>query len=109
MRMHEKKIHIDPETEVSSIWISPEGYSPATSPTLILAPGAGSNIQNPFLSFIHEMLAKRGVMTVKFNFPYMEAGRKSPDPAARLAHTWRAVMQRVRDDAKPAKLFLGGK
>jgi uncharacterized protein len=66
-------------------------------------------MHDPFLSFVHEALAMRGVMTVKFNFPYMEAGREGPDHPQRLMHTWRAVIQRVRADAKPGVLFVGGK
>jgi predicted alpha/beta-hydrolase family hydrolase len=66
-------------------------------------------MDHPFLSFIQEALVGRGIMTIKFNFPYMEAGRKVPDPLQRLMRTWRAVIQRVREDSAAAKLFIGGK
>ena len=109
VRVDERKIELEPGVAVSSVWAFPEGFIPGKSPALILAHGAGTDMRNPFLSFVHETLAQRGVMTVKFNFPYMEAGRKAPDPPQRLAHAWRAVMQRVRADANPGALFVGGK
>jgi predicted alpha/beta-hydrolase family hydrolase len=109
MRVDEHKIEVEPGIEVSSVRAFPDGFSAGESPMLILAHGAGSDMHNPFLSFVHEALAMRGIATVKFNFPYMEAGRKAPDPPQRLAQTWRSVIQRVRADAKPGALFVGGK
>ncbi|MDH3637828.1 MAG: dienelactone hydrolase family protein, partial [Gammaproteobacteria bacterium] len=56
-------------------------------------------------------LAGRGCLTVKFNFPYAQAGRKAPDRAPVLEHTWRAVFERVRTDAQCAggRIYLSGK
>jgi uncharacterized protein len=105
MRVERYKIEVEPGVEVSSIWALPHGFSAG----LILAHGAGNDMNNRFLTFLHEALAERGILTVKFNFPYMEAGRKAPDPPQRLTDTWLAVIQRVRVDAKPGTLFVGGK
>lgn len=109
MRVHEREIEVEPGVEVASVWSFPPGFAAGVSPGLILAHGAGSDMRSPFLSFVHEALATRGVMTVKFNFPYVEAGRKAPDPPQRLLQTWRAVIRRVRVEADPGPLFLGGK
>lgn len=109
MRVDEHKIEVEPGIEVSSVWAYPEGFCAGKSPGLILAHGAGSDMRNPFLSFVHKALAMRGVAAVKFNFPYMEARRRAPDPPQRLERVWRSVIQRVRTDAKPGPLFLGGK
>jgi hypothetical protein len=109
MRVDEHRIEVEPGIEVSSAWAYPTGFSAGRSPGLILAHGAGTDMRNPFLSFVQEALATRGILTVKFNFPYREAGRKAPDTAQRLAQTWRAVIERVRVDAGPGVLFLGGK
>lgn len=109
MRVYEHKIEVEPGIEVSSAWAFPERFSAGKSPGLILAHGAGSDMRNPFLSFVQEALVRRGIATVKFNFPYTEAGRKAPDLPYRLARTWRSVIQRVRVDAQPGALFLGGK
>ena len=66
---------------------------------------------DPLLSFVHEALARLGVMTVKFNFPYKERGGKAPDRTPLLEATWRAVIGAVRADEQlaPARLFCGGK
>lgn len=109
MRIERHKIEAEPGIEVSSIWAYPNEFSAGRAAGLILAHGAGTDMHNPFLSFMQEALAMRGMLTVKFNFPYKEAGRNAPDPPQRLARAWRAVAKRVRADAKPAALFLGGK
>jgi len=108
-QMDRRKIEVEPGIEVSSVWAFPRESPAAQAQVLILAHGAGNDMDHPFLSFVHQKLARRGIITVKFNFPYAEAGRKAPDHAQRLARTWRAITERVRDDAKPAALFLGGK
>jgi predicted alpha/beta-hydrolase family hydrolase len=68
-------------------------------------------MNSPFLSHVHRALAERGVMTVKFNFPYKEQGRKAPDRAPVLEETWRAVAEAVRDEPRlsPRRLFFAGK
>jgi predicted alpha/beta-hydrolase family hydrolase len=104
-----RRIDVDPGIQISSVWAFPEEFSVGESTALILAHGAGSNMDYPFLSFVHEALASRGILTVKFNFPYVEAGRKVPDPPALLAHAWRAIIGRVRSEARPGALFLGGR
>jgi predicted alpha/beta-hydrolase family hydrolase len=109
MRVEERRIDVEPGVEVSSVWAYPMQYEPGTSAGLILAHGAGTDMRSPFLTFLQEALATRGMLTVKFNFAYREAGRKVPDPPQRLMLTWRKVIERVRADAGPGALFLGGR
>lgn len=75
--------------------------------TFIYAPGAGSNIHDPFGAHAARALASLGVTTVRFQFPYMEAGRKSPDRPAVLEATWRAVIDASRDTK--TRLVVGGR
>jgi uncharacterized protein len=107
--MDKRKIEVEPGIEVASVWSFPAGLAARECPTLILAHGAGSNMEHPFLSFVQETLTQRGIITVKFNFPYVEAGRKVPDHPKRLARTWRAVIEQVRAEVQPNALFLGGR
>src|SRR5436853_7596712 len=109
MRIDEHRIEAEPGSAVSSLWAFPERFSAGATPALILAHGAGSDMHHPFLAFMQEALVARGIMTVKFNFPYTEAGRKSPDPPQRLLHTWQAVIKRLRKEARPGALCIGGK
>jgi len=106
-----RKIVIDEYTTVSSVWAVPDNFRPGKTDALILAHGAGNDMNHPFLSFVHEALAAEGWLTIKFNFPYKEQGKKPPDVAAKLERTFRAVSLDLRDDKalRPRRLFIGGK
>lgn len=87
--------------------------------TFVYAPGAGSSVHDPFGVFACRTLAKRGVRAVRFQFPYQEAKRRSPDRAPTLEATWRAVLASARDSAhlepaeatlpQPARLLIAGR
>ncbi|TLM86555.1 dienelactone hydrolase [Pseudarthrobacter sp. NamE2] len=60
--------------------------------TVVVAHGAGAGMEHPFLRGFTEALNALGLASLRFNFPYREAGRKFPDrPPAAIA-TWRAAM-----------------
>lgn len=85
--------------------------APARGVTLVLAHGAGTAMDHPFLVAVAERLAQRGVAVVRFNFPYTERGDRAPDRAPVLEACYRAVLAALRAD--PAlgggRLVLGGK
>lgn len=63
-----------------------------------------------FITYFHSELAKKGFLTVKFNFPYMEARRKIPDKNDVMEAFYRKVVEEVRSsNHRPSKLFIGGK
>lgn len=76
---------------------------------LVLAHGAGAGMDHPFMQEAAAGLASRGIAVVRFNFPYIEAGRKAPDRRAVLEATYEAVVAQVREALAPPSLFLGGK
>jgi uncharacterized protein len=92
------------EGEVSGAWNRPAG---ATRAALVLAHGAGHGIDTRLLVDVGEALAERGVAVLRFNFPYMEAGRRSPDPQPRLEACYRAVAEAVEHEFE--RPYLGGK
>jgi predicted alpha/beta-hydrolase family hydrolase len=49
---------------------------------VILAHGAGQGIDSPFMRFFHEALSQRGLLSVQFNFEYMDKGKENARPAA---------------------------
>ena len=104
-----RAIAVSPDVSVSSIWSVPRGYDCGRA--LVLAHGAGNDMHGELLSFVHTTLAERGVLTVKFNFPYTERGARAPDRPPVLIETWRAVARAVREDPglAPRSLVLGGK
>src|SRR5437870_151271 len=61
---------------VSGLWTEPEAEP--THWVFVYAPGAGSNLHDPFGAFLAPRLAERGVAALRFQFPYMEAGRPRP-------------------------------
>jgi uncharacterized protein len=73
----------------------------------VYAPGAGSNIHDPFGAYAAQELANNGVAVVRFQFPYMDAGRRGPDRPAVLEATGRAVIDAARDGK--TKLVVGGR
>lgn len=74
-----------------------------------IAHGAGTQLDHPFLIGFACALRDDGFSTVRFNFPYSEAGRRMPGPAAHAILTWRAVVERIRADAPGAPVFVCGK
>jgi predicted alpha/beta-hydrolase family hydrolase len=64
---------------------------------------------HPFLAAIAEGLGRRGIATLRYQFPYMEHGSKRPDAPA-LAHaTVRAAVTEMSRLAPELALIAGGK
>jgi hypothetical protein len=110
VRLERRGIALGAGRSVSAVVALPEERS-RRGVTVILAHGAGNDMHAPFLSAIHEGLAERGYVTVKFNFPYKEAGGRAPDRAPVLEDCYRHVVAAVRDDAglTASRLVIGGK
>lgn len=106
-----RQITVSLDTHVSSVWSVPTDYQAQRDAAMILAHGAGNDMENPLLTAVHAALAQRGWLSIRFNFPYKEQGRKLPDRAPVLEATWRAVIAAIRDDPalSPKQLFFGGK
>ncbi|GAA5207929.1 alpha/beta family hydrolase [Microbacterium kyungheense] len=74
-----------------------------------VAHGAGAGYRHPFLLGFAGALAREGIATVRFNFPYVEQGRRMPGPAAHAVTTWAAVEADARAHADGLPLFAMGK
>lgn len=82
----------------------------AGGPVVVLAHGAGSGPESDVLTTVAARLAREGTPVVRFAFAYREAGRRAPDPAARLLGAWRDVLSVVRETYGPARpVVLGGR
>lgn len=91
--------------EVSADVAKPEGAWAIVA----LAHGAGAGHRHPFLVGFSSGLERAGVATLRFNFPYVEAGRRMPGPAAHAVTTWAAVHRAAADHADGAAVFAAGK
>jgi predicted alpha/beta-hydrolase family hydrolase len=71
--------------------------------------GAGAGMRHAFMESAADRLASRGVATFRYHFPYMEAGRRGPNPAPVLAKTVRSAVAEAARLAPDLPLFAGGK
>jgi predicted alpha/beta-hydrolase family hydrolase len=75
----------------------------------ILAHGAGQGMNSPFITYFHKQLANRGILSVKFDFEYMETQRRVPDSQPKLQARYRSVVDQVVVEHRPQRLIIGGK
>jgi predicted alpha/beta-hydrolase family hydrolase len=75
----------------------------------ILAHGAGAGMRHKFLESISVAFAARGVATLRYQFPYMEAGMKRPDSPQVAEATVEAAVRRASELAPELPLIAGGK
>ena len=75
----------------------------------VMAHGAGAGMRHPFMESMAQALAQRGVATLRYNFPYMEAGRRRPDPQHLAEATVRSAVAAAADVAGGIPLLAGGK
>ena len=92
-------------TEVSAEWERPDDAWAAIG----VAHGAGAGYRHPFLLGFTRALHAHGVATLRFNFPYVEAGRRMPGPAAHAVTTWAAVADWVTRAASDLPWWAAGK
>lgn len=76
---------------------------------LVLAHGAGAGMRHPFMEAISRHLAAHGTATLRFQFPYTEAGGRRPDTPPLLVATVRAAVEAAKEVAGDLPLLAGGK
>jgi len=75
----------------------------------VFAHGAGAGMRHRFMSALAEALEERGVATLRYQFPYSEAGGRRPDPPGVLQATVRAAVTTAATVAPGLPLLAGGK
>jgi uncharacterized protein len=91
--------------KVSGILLRP----PDAWATYVLAHGAGAGMRHRFMESIAQALAERGIATLRYQFPYVEAGSRRPDPPGVLEATVRAAVAKARESTPDLPLIAGGK
>ncbi|WP_200839018.1 MULTISPECIES: alpha/beta hydrolase family protein [Microbacterium] len=76
---------------------------------ILIAHGAGAGKDHPFLGGFDAGLAALGFSTLRFNFPYIEQGRRMPGPAMHAIATWEAAVADARVRAPGAAVWATGK
>lgn len=91
--------------EVSAVVTRPED----AALFLVLAHGAGAGMAHPFLESLAAALARHGIASFRYQFPYMERGSRRPDPAPLLQATVRSAVAAAASLAGELPLLAGGK
>jgi predicted alpha/beta-hydrolase family hydrolase len=91
--------------EVSAILTYPR--DPAC--LLVLAHGAGGGIRTGFMDGISKALADVGAATFRYNFPYMEKKRKTPDLAPIAVTAVRAAVRCASKKLPGIPIIAAGK
>jgi predicted alpha/beta-hydrolase family hydrolase len=98
-------IDLGPAGAVTAIETPPEGH-----PSLwrfLYAPGASADVNDPFGAFACRAVARAGISAVRIQFPYQEAGRRTPDRPDTLEATWSAAIDQLSMPGD--RLVVGGR
>lgn len=103
-----KKIKIKISDSLGSV--SAEVVEPAGMHALmVLAHGAGAGMNHSFMVELSMALAKEGIGTMRYNFPYMENGKKRPDVPSVAAKTVEMALTKAHELFPTTKIFASGK
>lgn len=91
--------------EVDALWQRPRG----AKAVYVLAHGAGAGMEHAFMVAMADALATHGVATLRFMFPYMQAGSRRPDAERILRATLTAAAKVAVQRARGLPVFAGGK
>ncbi len=98
-------IDVPGATAVSAAFTPAEG----SFASLALFHGAGAGMDHPFMSGFAQAIASEGVATLRCNFPYMEAGKRSPDRPPVAVAKVRAAFEAASERAGGRPVWVGGK
>jgi len=96
--------------KVSGVLGVPEWWPTGSRVGVVLGHDRSSSQSDPVLEALHRGLTERGFLSLRFNFPFAEAGRKQPDKPPVLERAYQEAVGLLGRDptAAPAHLFLGG-
>ena len=75
----------------------------------VFAHGAGAGMRHAFMEAVASRLATREIATFRYQFPYMEKGRRGPSPRGTLLATVRAAVAAAQKASGGLSLLAGGK
>jgi len=89
----------------------PEWWPTGERVAVVIAHGSASDYQDPLVEALATGLAERSYLTLRFNFPFAEVGRRSSsDSPLQLERCFKAALNALGRDptALPARLVVGG-
>ena len=96
---------VGPDHRVSGLLLAPT----QARAVYVVGHGAGAGMRQKFLEAAAHGLGERGIATLRYNFPYMEAGGKRVDPPALCHVTVRAAVTEAARLMPKLPLIAGGK
>ena len=75
----------------------------------VFAHGAGAGMSHPFMAAVAAELAARNIASLRYQFPYMERGRRRPDPPKLAQATVRGAVSEAGRRLSGLPLIAGGK
>jgi predicted alpha/beta-hydrolase family hydrolase len=75
----------------------------------VIAHGAGAGMRHSFMANLAHELALAGIGTFRFNFPFIEQGKRRPDVPAIAEKTIHAAITKASELHPGVKLLAGGK
>ena len=76
---------------------------------ITLAHGAGAGMKHPFMESLALQLADRSITSLRFNFPYIEQGKRRPDVPAVAEKTVKQIIEYASSEYSGLPLYVSGK
>ncbi len=104
------KIGVTPDISVAGVQGIPAWWPSGHRVGVVIAHDTPEGMEHEAVVALHQGLAERGFLTLRFNFPFVEQGKKRPDPVPILERTYRAAVTSLLQDPQtgPARLILAG-
>ena len=108
LKLTKKSLKIKVSDNIGSV--SAIYYSPAKAKQiLVFAHGAGVGMKSKFMEQVSLSLAELGIASLRFNFPYMEKGKRMPDTKPVCTATVKAAVDKASKLSPKLPIFAGGK
>jgi hypothetical protein len=93
-------IEIKGKGNVSAVLSGPDQLGESNKTGVIIAHGASNDMHNSLIVAVADGLAATGYTTLRFNFPYKEKGKKSPDAEPTLIRTWQGAVTHLLNNER---------
>ena len=85
---------------ISAVLSGPDQPGDSNKTGVIIAHGAANDMNNSLIVAVADGLASAGYTTLRFNFPYKEKGKKSPDTEPTLIRTWQSTVSHILNNER---------